>query len=57
LGVNDADHPRVPTQYWIPDAPPAGRLVIFGCQGRQAHYERIGRVLFGIAPDTTMFAF
>ena len=26
-------------------------------QGRQAHYETIGRVLFGLAPDTTMFAF
>ena len=26
-------------------------------QGRQAHYETIGRVLFGLAPDTVMFAF
>lgn len=26
-------------------------------QGRQAHFETIGRVLFGLAPDTTMFAF
>jgi indole-3-acetate monooxygenase len=26
-------------------------------QGGQAHYETIGRVLFGLAPDTTMFAF
>ncbi len=26
-------------------------------QGRQAHYETIGRVLFGLAPDATMFAF
>jgi alkylation response protein AidB-like acyl-CoA dehydrogenase len=26
-------------------------------QGRQAHYETIGRVLFGLAPDVTMFAF
>jgi hypothetical protein len=26
-------------------------------QGRQAHYETISRVLFGLAPDTTMFAF
>jgi alkylation response protein AidB-like acyl-CoA dehydrogenase len=26
-------------------------------QGRQAHYETIGRVLFGLAPDTAMFAF
>ena len=26
-------------------------------QGRQAHYETIDRVLFGLAPDTTMFAF
>jgi alkylation response protein AidB-like acyl-CoA dehydrogenase len=26
-------------------------------QGRQAHYETIGRVLFGLEPDTTMFAF
>jgi alkylation response protein AidB-like acyl-CoA dehydrogenase len=26
-------------------------------QGRQAHYETIGRILFGLAPDTTMFAF
>jgi indole-3-acetate monooxygenase len=26
-------------------------------QGRQAHYETIGRVLFGLAPDTPMFAF
>ena len=26
-------------------------------QGRQAHYEMIGRVLFGLAPDTAMFAF
>ncbi len=26
-------------------------------QGRQAHYETIGRVFFGLAPDTTMFAF
>ena len=24
-------------------------------QGRQAHYETIGRVLFGLAPDTVMF--
>jgi alkylation response protein AidB-like acyl-CoA dehydrogenase len=26
-------------------------------QGRQAHYETIGRVFFGLAPDTAMFAF
>jgi len=26
-------------------------------QGRQAHYETIGRVLFGLAPDTAMFSF
>jgi alkylation response protein AidB-like acyl-CoA dehydrogenase len=26
-------------------------------QGRQAHYETIGRVLFGLAPDAAMFAF
>jgi alkylation response protein AidB-like acyl-CoA dehydrogenase len=26
-------------------------------QGRQAHYETIGRLLFGLAPDTAMFAF
>jgi alkylation response protein AidB-like acyl-CoA dehydrogenase len=26
-------------------------------QGRQAHYETIGRVLFGLAPDMVMFAF
>ena len=26
-------------------------------QGRQAHYETIGRILFGLAPDTVMFAF
>jgi alkylation response protein AidB-like acyl-CoA dehydrogenase len=26
-------------------------------QGRQAHYETIGRVLFGLTPDATMFAF
>jgi len=26
-------------------------------QGRQTHYETIGRVLFGLAPDTAMFAF
>jgi len=26
-------------------------------QGRQTHYETIGRVLFGLEPDTTMFAF
>lgn len=26
-------------------------------QGRQAHFETIGRVLFGMAPDTVMFAF
>jgi alkylation response protein AidB-like acyl-CoA dehydrogenase len=26
-------------------------------QGRQAHYETIGRVLFGLKPDTAMFAF
>jgi alkylation response protein AidB-like acyl-CoA dehydrogenase len=26
-------------------------------QGRQAHYETIGRVLFGLLPDTAMFAF
>ena len=26
-------------------------------QGQQAHYETIGRVLFGLAPDTAMFAF
>jgi indole-3-acetate monooxygenase len=26
-------------------------------QGRQAHYETIGRVLFGLEPDTAMFAF
>ena len=26
-------------------------------QGRQAHYETIGRVLCGLAPDTVMFAF
>jgi hypothetical protein len=26
-------------------------------QGRQAHYETIGRVLFGLGPDTVMFAF
>jgi hypothetical protein len=26
-------------------------------QGRQAHSETIGRVLFGVAPDTAMFAF
>ena len=26
-------------------------------QGRQAPYETIGRVLFGLAPDTAMFAF
>lgn len=26
-------------------------------QGRQAHFETIGRVLFGLAPDTAMFAF
>jgi alkylation response protein AidB-like acyl-CoA dehydrogenase len=26
-------------------------------QGRQAHYETIGRVFFGLEPDTTMFAF
>jgi indole-3-acetate monooxygenase len=26
-------------------------------QGRQAHYETIGRGLFGLAPDTAMFAF
>jgi len=26
-------------------------------QGRQSHYETIGRVLFGLAPDTAMFAF
>ena len=26
-------------------------------QGRQAHYETIGRVLFGLAPDTAMFTF
>ena len=26
-------------------------------QGRQAHYETIGRVMFGLAPDTVMFAF
>jgi hypothetical protein len=26
-------------------------------QGRQTHYETIGRVLFGLAPDTVMFAF
>jgi hypothetical protein len=26
-------------------------------QGRQAHYEAIGRILFGLAPDTAMFAF
>ena len=26
-------------------------------QGRQAHYETIGRVLFGLVPDTAMFAF
>jgi indole-3-acetate monooxygenase len=26
-------------------------------QGRQAHYETIGRVLFGLAPDTPMFVF
>jgi alkylation response protein AidB-like acyl-CoA dehydrogenase len=26
-------------------------------QGRQAHFETIGRVFFGMAPDTTMFAF
>ena len=26
-------------------------------QGRQAHYETIGRILFGLAPDTAMFAF
>jgi alkylation response protein AidB-like acyl-CoA dehydrogenase len=26
-------------------------------QGRQAHYETIGRVLFGLAPDMTMFSF
>ena len=26
-------------------------------QGRQAHFETIGRVMFGLAPDTAMFAF
>ena len=26
-------------------------------QGRQAHYETIGRILFGLPPDTAMFAF
>ena len=26
-------------------------------QGRQAHYETIGRVLFGLEPDTAMFTF
>ena len=26
-------------------------------QGRQAHFEAIGRVHFGLAPDTAMFAF
>ena len=26
-------------------------------QGRQAHYETIGRVRLGLAPDTAMFAF
>ena len=26
-------------------------------QGRQAHYETIGRILFGLAPDTAMFSF
>ncbi|MGC2200008.1 MAG: acyl-CoA dehydrogenase family protein [Stellaceae bacterium] len=26
-------------------------------QGRQAHYETIGRILFGLAPDTAMFTF
>jgi alkylation response protein AidB-like acyl-CoA dehydrogenase len=26
-------------------------------QGGQAHYETIGRILFGLAPDTAMFAF
>jgi indole-3-acetate monooxygenase len=26
-------------------------------QGQQAHYQTIGRVLFGLAPDTVMFAF
>ena len=26
-------------------------------QGRQSHYETIGRVLFSLAPDTPMFAF
>lgn len=26
-------------------------------QGRQAHYETVGRVLFGLAPDTAMFTF
>ncbi|MBV8335001.1 MAG: acyl-CoA dehydrogenase family protein [Alphaproteobacteria bacterium] len=26
-------------------------------QGRQAHYETIGRVLFGLTPDTPMFVF
>jgi hypothetical protein len=26
-------------------------------QGRQPDYETIGRVVFGLAPDTAMFAF
>jgi hypothetical protein len=26
-------------------------------RGRQTHYETISRVLFGLAPDTLMFAF
>jgi indole-3-acetate monooxygenase len=31
--------------------------VLQQAQGRQAHYETIGRVLFGLEPDTVMFAF
>jgi hypothetical protein len=26
-------------------------------QGRHTHYEMTGRILFGLAPDTVMFAF
>jgi hypothetical protein len=26
-------------------------------QGRQAHFETIGRILFDLPPDITMFAF
>ncbi|HEV2097838.1 MAG TPA: hypothetical protein VGR45_02805 [Stellaceae bacterium] len=33
------------------------RTALQQAQGRQGHYETIGRVLFGLMPDATMFAF